>query len=360
MKDIVSAYMLNDIERDINESLELPGVAVYAKADVLRELAKRMRFAKVYSFEKIQEYLENAAVLYKENALCFNEIDCYLELMDELCNRHNLNERLELKMPEKMEYYLKYVQKIMDGSNGIALSCQAYAQLAFYYSHVHDYKHCAEMIKTARDNIKYTLMPNRQFYQYYLVAGEITRAYSFLQAVNSIQHKLENISWASDDVIELFRNFPRSDNRIWTIALGKYLGYNNSIKLISMRTSSNVGDINSEISEHVWLLLPEFGMEFDITYMRYTEDERNCQIVFPTPNHPFVMGESNYIQKLKKEYGSIQTNAVVREVLYTNLNSVESKEIEEIERIVNANVEVGIPNNQELHDIYESMMNYSN
>lgn len=296
-------YMKNQARQDLEEyRRSLPAEAVHERCFCLKELAgQHQKNPTDYRWEIVVEWFEYAMTVYRENGLELNEIQCRLDIMDEATSPLNMDSEYELTKKTQMKAMLERIEQAIPKFEKHPVMAEIALRLSFYCCVMHDYEKC----KTYYEMYAHLseIVSLRHFapwlHRYCMLVCFTVRTLYFLDAVHAIQKELigkEKLTLED----EFFVHFYDRNGVCESIALAMVLGVEDGAllktKLWPLAEGENFCQMTDGIAGHLWLFLPQIGMEIDVTYAQFAQDKDCGRVIFNQQHHPMEKNQSNFLK----------------------------------------------------------------
>ena len=330
-------YMMNQAQQDLEEyRRSLPAEAVYERCFCLKELAGRCKKnPQDYRWEAVADWLENAAALYRENGLELEAILCNLNMMDEATSLLNMNQDMEPIRKDEMEIMLERIEEAIPKFKKHPVMAGVSLRLSFYCCIMHDYDRCRTYFEMYQHLQKIVSLQHFApwMHRYYMVAGFVVRALYFLDAVRAIREELkgQGKTTLADD---WFLQFGNCNGVPESVALAMILGIEDGMLLKTKFWPLEEGEcfcrMDGGLAGHMWLFLPQLGMEIDLTYSQFVQDTDKDRIFFNQGYHPMEKNRSNFLRGRKLDTLPLFAGTYVREVCMAEFSPEQQAALHEV------------------------------
>lgn len=356
-------YMMNQAQQDLEDyRRSLPAEAVYERCFCLTELAGRhKKNPEKYQWDTVIEWLENAIALYHENGLEIEEIMCELAIMDEAMSPLNMDGDYRITKQECMNTMLDKIEKVIPRFEKHPVMAEIAIRLSFYSCAMHDYGRCKKYYEIYWRLSE--IVPIRHFaswmHRYYMVVCFTVRILYFLDVVNEIR------SEQGDMVLETlaeqwFAQFYERNGAYESFVLAMVLGLEQPVLLKMRRWPLEEGETFCRcaegIGEHLWLILPQIGMEVDVTYSQFVDDAEKDRIVFNLDHHPLQLNRSNYLKKKKLDSMPLFNGTYIQEVHMEQFSQNQQDALQEVYHRIIAKLPKECPPIPVLSELYGNTM----
>lgn len=356
-------YMMNQAERDLEDYRKsLPAEAVYERCFCLKELAGRQqKNPQAYRWDTAVEYLENAIALYHENGLELEEIQCELAVMDEAVSPLNMDQELRLTKLDYMNKMLERIESTVPKFEKHPVMAELAVRLSFYCCAMHDYGRCRSYYE-AYWKLR-EVVPLSHFapwlHQYYLTTCFAVRTLYFLDTVNAIRSELDKdaeLTMAQQWFLHFFERNGGYESLALAMVLGLEQGALLKMRMWPIQEGETFCKAGEGIAEHLWLFLPQIGMEIDVTYSQFTGDAECDWIIFNQGYHPLERNRSNYLRKRRLDSFPIFSAVYVQEVHIEQLTPEQQAALHEAVDMIASRLPEECPSVPELSELYRTTM----
>ncbi len=315
LKDYVFWYRKTQAVPDLKawlDSPELPAEAIYARIDLLTELAGLMKeTTENDSLEAFLSYMDNARKLCQENGLLRRELEIRLNIMDELCGEHNLDPDLRLVNPSLLREHLLWAETHLPALAKSPENASIYIRLGFYSFHLNDYERCMRYYELYWENRNRLSLKHFApwIQRYYLILCFAARSCYFRKAVEEIQEGQEKYT-LPEDACRWFEAPFSGDGLLLSMLLGRFMG---AAPAVPIKTSLWLDPETLEMKKHHWLVIEPLGLEIDFSYQQFSLEENPLDCFFALNRHPMQTWKSNVLKQ-----SAVRTGITVRDILYRN------------------------------------------
>lgn len=356
-------YMMNQAERDLEDyRRSLPAEAVYERCFCLKELAGwQQKNPQTYRWDTVIEWLENAIALYHENGLELEEIQCELAIMDEAVSPLNMDQELRLAKLDYMNRMLERIESAVPKFEKHPVMAELAVRLSFYSCAMHDYGRCRSYYEVYWKLSEVVSLDHFApwLHRYYMAVCFAVRALYFLDTVNAIRGELDEdaeLTMAE----QLFLHFYDRNGGYESFALAMVLGLEQGILLKKRMWPIEEGETfckaGEGIAEHLWLFLPQIGMEIDVTYSQFTGDVERDWIIFNQGYHPLERNRSKYLRKRRLDSFPLFAATYVQEVHIEQFKPEQQAALREAVGMIVSRLPEECPSVPVLSELYRTTM----
>lgn len=354
LRDQVRCYMDQKAENDIQDHRRaLPDEAVFERCYCLKELAGIERKKQDYDVQKVISFLNDTVKLYQDNSLLIDEIISRLNIMDELCAIENMDENFEPLSHEEMKKQLFMVESLLPKIKQHPIRAEIGIRMSFYCLLIHEYDKC----------IKYYDLFNEEgislnhfapwLHRYRMCSAFAVRILHFKNIIFTLRNSQEVLR-CTNNIQEWFQSFPNHDGIMDSMLLARFIGYSQGYPIKTCKWFNPQNP--NQPKTHSWFYFSELGLNADITYDQFKQEDNKNQIFFNFNRHPF---ESNRSRTIAKDLS--QTELISGEISCWNANEsnfspTEKEAFNKINELINNRIPNNCPALNELQTLFKYTM----
>lgn len=352
LKQTAYWYMTNQAAKDLEDyRRDLPSEAIYERCFCFQEIAGlQKRKEDGYQWSAVKEQFENAMSLYRENGLELQENMCKLNLVDEAICPLNMDEHFRIVKRDEMKQLLEELERWLPKLEKHPMINEVALRLSLYCCRMDDYKKCKYYYELYKQTSKLVSMNHYApwIHRYYMVVCFVVRVLYFMEAVHTIPNSA-GFHQKNELVRGWFEGFFDRNGESESYILGRLLGFENQVTLKRVVWTDSLADVGDS---HVWMVFRELGLEIDVTYKNFREDDDKDVMFFCTGQHPMENGQSNFIRKKKQDNVRVQ----VGEISIEQFQPVMQDAMREICEMLEEALPPQCPSIQELQKAFKNVM----
>lgn len=345
------AYHKVQAERDLNGYRDsLPEEAVYAHCVCYKELASDQRRNNKSKKGSPTELLTSAARLYHENVLYVDEQLLRLDIADELCGAECLDKNYKPVDKETFQEQLTSVEAFLPSMVKHPSLAEFSLRLSFYYLLLDRYDKCTQYYEKFDEACLSLNHFSPWMHRYRMITAFSVRIIHFKRIIEQIKDS-RDIQRHSQATQNWFGSFPNHDGILDSMLLARFIGYDAEVYPLKLKLWLDPERME-EPRAHGWLYINELGLNADITYSQFTEEENADLIFTDVDRHPFESNESRTVFQDSCATGMFFKGVLFKQFRKSELLPDQARLFDEISRLIDANVPKGCPSVAELKQLF--------